>query len=111
MEEIVTTSFVILGFMMRLALPFTVTALLVWLLRRLDLFWQREASVQEQPAEAANQGCWDVQHCSDKQRASCQAYSHQNVPCWQYYRQQEGRLREACLGCKVFQEAPLPVVV
>ncbi|MCI0519368.1 MAG: hypothetical protein L0Z70_03835 [Chloroflexi bacterium] len=114
MQELATTLFVFLGFVMRLALPLAITGLLIWLLRRLDQHWQREAARQGQETltlHVLNTGCWDIQHCSEEQRAVCSAYAHRDIPCWQYYRQQEGRLREACLECKIFQEAPLPFAV
>jgi len=31
------------------------------------------------------------------------------MPCWQVYRAKDGRLLDACLGCKIFLGAPVPV--
>jgi hypothetical protein len=93
----------ILGFILRLAAPVSVTALGVWLLRRLDARWQSEALRQ-----AANVGgltiplqnlnCWDVHDCPPERKANCPAYLNPNMPCWEAHRV-NGQLQEACQNC------------
>jgi hypothetical protein len=56
-----------------------------------------------------NTGCWDVKHCTPEQKAKCPAYAHKETPCWQFYRQKNGALREGCIGCDVFKQAPVPI--
>jgi hypothetical protein len=100
------TLFVFLaGLALRLAVPIGVTALVVILLRRLDLRWQAEAALQHTAAPA--QPCWKLKDCPEQKHANCPAAS-QNVPCWQVFRQKNGYLQEACLGCEVFRRAPTP---
>lgn len=100
------------GLMLRLGLPFAITALLVRLLRRLDARWEAEArQVQSaQPALAPQAGvrCWEVRGCSPRRRANCPAYQHPEVPCWQHFRKRDGQLQSACLDCNVFTHAPAP---
>jgi hypothetical protein len=102
----------VLGLLLRIAIPAGLTVLLVSWLRRLDANWQAEAE-QEVNASGVmrigNRGCWRIMGCSEEKRAGCKAYSHAELPCWQVYRNGDGELREQCLGCKVFREAPAPV--
>jgi hypothetical protein len=53
--------------------------------------------------------CWVANNCSAERRATCPIYGHAEVLCWQYFRDKQGHLREACLGCPVFRSAPMPV--
>jgi hypothetical protein len=99
----------VLGLLIRLAIPIALTALLVWSLRRLDERWQAEAGLT--PAARApigNPGCWKINDCPPESRAKCKAYAHPELPCWQIHRERDGRLLERCLICKVFREAVAP---
>lgn len=106
----ITLTFV-LGLLLRIAIPAVLTVLLVRWLRRLDANWQAEAE-QEIAASGVvrigNRGCWKIMGCSEEKRAGCKAYAHADLPCWQVYRNGSGELREQCLGCQVFTEAPVP---
>jgi hypothetical protein len=101
----------IFGFLVRLGLPVGITTLLVMWLRRLDFRWQKESASEkalpfaEQPH---NTGCWVCNGCSPEKIATCKAYAHPEAPCWQVFRDENGRLRESCLVCSVFRNAPLP---
>lgn len=103
---------VILGIVVRLGIPVGITVLLIRWLRQLDARWQTEArqgaQVQSNRVQARNTGCWDVNRCTSEQKAKCPAYARQETPCWQVFRQSNGVLRENCIGCNVFKEAPLP---
>ncbi len=92
------------GVLVRLALPLTLTVLVVVILRRLDARWQAEAG---QPMVAAVTGprCWEVRGCPPENLTHCAAYGRAE-PCWQLFRAGDGRLREACLNCQVFALAP-----
>ena len=59
---------------------------------------------------ASNPGCWDIKNCSAEQRANCKAHAHPETPCWQLFRERDGRLQERCVGCDVFRKAPVPVL-
>jgi hypothetical protein len=41
-------------------------------------------------------------------RATCVGYQSEQ-PCSQAFREENGYLKERCLGCDVFQKAPIPV--
>lgn len=96
------------GIILRLAIPVGATILLVWFFRRLDERWQSEAEFQE-AVMAKNPGCWKVNQCSASKMAKCQAYNDPSKPCWQHFRESNGRLQERCLGCDVFRKAPIPI--
>ena len=102
----------LLGAMLRIGLPLAVTALLVWLLQQVDAHWQAEAERQRAHAPVTatpRVPCWVINNCSPERRAACPIYGHAEVLCWQYFRDRQGRLRETCLACQVFRNAPIPV--
>ena len=107
---------IILGLLFRLGIPISLTIILVLLMRRLDQKWKEEAARERlrlygSASVAKNTRCWDAKKCSEENKAKCPAYARQDVPCWQLLRDQNGTLRESCLGCNVFREAPIPVLV
>jgi hypothetical protein len=98
---------VLTGIFIRLALPIAGTVLLVALLRRMDAQWQLEAEqLAAVPVEKIN--CWEVKGCSPEDRENCPAF-HSQKPCWQERRMENGYLQDQCLGCEVFEQAPIPV--
>ena len=111
METITSILVVLFGLLLRIGVPLGITILLVWWLRRLDTRWQKE-SAREMAKYALkkprNAGCWKVNGCSPEKRAACKAFARQETPCWQVFRNEDGKLRESCLGCQVFQAAPVP---
>ncbi len=106
MENVYPFMAMLLGLVLRIGIPVFITVLVVLFLRWLDERWQKE-SVDQRVVTARNIRCWDIQRCSEQQRASCSAYAHPEVPCWQHFRDPEGALREQCLGCQVFLKAPV----
>ena len=109
----------LLGVALRIGLPLAATALIVWLLRRLDAHWQAEAERQQARAPVAaalpperglrRTPCWVLNNCPAERRATCPIYGHADLLCWQYFRDRQGHLQEACLKCQVFRSAPRPV--
>lgn len=100
------------GVVFRFGIPAIVTTLVVWLLRRLDKRWQKDAQKQGMvQVRAKNPGCWKINECPEENRVKCKAFNNPNMPCWHHFRDQEGRLRESCLGCDVFQKAPVPIAI
>lgn len=91
------------GVGLRLLIPIAVTALVIFLLRRLDARWQAGTSPDAAPAQKTI--CWKVKACPEATRKSCRA-AKSNMPCWQVFRQQNGYLKEECLKCNVFLQAP-----
>ena len=96
----------VLGLLLRIGIPVTVTALIFFLLRRLDERWQKEALAI--PVISSQQPCWEIKGCSEEKRKHCPASATPNIPCWQVFRTKNGLLREECLGCDVFRLAPVP---
>lgn len=111
MDWLYTFGTLVLGLLLRLAVPIGLTALLVWGLRRLDERWQAEAegvTAVTVAAPARNPGCWKINNCPPENRARCKAYAHPESPCWQVHREKSGRLLERCLICNIFREAVAP---
>ena len=101
-----TTLAFVIGVFLRLIVPLTVTALVVFLLHRLDVRWQAEAEKEHAALVKNNMPCWKEEGLSIDEimvRAS-----KDEQPCWQTHRLANGYLREACLDCEVFLAAPAP---
>jgi hypothetical protein len=113
MEWLNSLGAVVLGLLVRFGIPIGATALIAWLLRVLDLRWQREAearrSVPAVGAAARSVRCWEELGCPEERRQGCPAFARPDVPCWQAFRDAQGSLRPACLECVVFREAPVPL--
>jgi len=107
METITSFLAILAGILIRLALPILLTAILVHYLRKLDAHWQQEA---EKPVLKVKPRCWEIKNCPPKYFAECAAM-RSFLPCWQVYRLPNGHLREKCLDCEVFINAPLPALI
>jgi hypothetical protein len=107
MEIISSGLAVFTGLLVRLAIPLLLTALLILLLRRLDARWQKEAQVPELVVPKPE--CWKIKGCRPENVKICLG-AQSNLPCWQAFRLPNGYLREECLTCKVFTEAPMPAL-
>ena len=104
METVTAILALLTGLLVRLAIPLSITAILIYGLRKLDARWQAEAqdhTLIEKPK------CWEVKSCSLEQKETCAA-SQSPMPCWQVYRLPNGYLRDECLSCAVFRHAPIP---
>lgn len=105
----------LLGILVRIILPITATLLVVGFFRRLDARWQIEAQAQMRArmalAAANHTPCWEQRQCSPERRETCAAYQNRYMPCWQVFRDKDGRLRESCLECDVFLAAPVPAII
>lgn len=110
MKEILALFF---GLLLRLAIPIGITILIAYFLKRIDKRWQDEATqINIVTTSMVSQvPCWERNNCSAEKRASCPAYQNSQIPCWQQFRDSGGRLREGCLGCDIFREAPIPATV
>jgi hypothetical protein len=95
------------GLLLRLGIPITVTALVFALLHRLDQRWQKEALAL--PVIPAGKPCWEIKGCSEEKKKDCEAVAQPKTPCWQVFRARDGVMKEACLGCIVFRQAPVPI--
>lgn len=108
MEPILSTLYVIAGFLLRLAIPLALTVLLIVVLRKLDARWQAEAHLPVLQAQKVE--CWKAKNCPPEQVAHCLG-AQSELPCWQAKRQPNGYLLEECLTCEVFTKAPAPTLV
>lgn len=107
METLVSFLYMIVGLLVRLAIPIFGTVLLVYFLRKLDRRWQAEAELHHQVLEKPE--CWKIKGCPPQQSENCEA-TKSALPCWQVNRLPNGYLNEQCLSCEVFTEAPLPTL-
>ena len=98
----------LLGLIIRLGLPMLVTVLIVIGLRRLDIRWQKEAELERSLFVRDEEPCWKEQGLSMEEIKARAAES--GKPCWQIHRLSNGYLREACLDCEVFINAPAPAL-
>lgn len=98
----------ILGLFVRLGVPLLLTLLVVIGLRRLDIRWQKEAELERNLLIRDETPCWKEQGLAMEEIKSLAAES--NKPCWQLHRLSNGYLREACLDCEVFINAPAPAL-
>jgi hypothetical protein len=108
MESITAVLAVVTGISLRLAIPIGITAIAIYFLRRLDNRWQAEAEEQLLLPAVEKMKCWEINGCTAEMRASCPGCQSEQ-PCWQAFREETGYLKERCLGCDVFQKAPIPV--
>ena len=107
METLVSFLYIIVGLLLRLAIPILGTLLLVYILRKLDARWQAEALLHQQSTE--NFECWKINGLSPQHADKPESYKS-DVPCWQANRLPNGYLRDECLSCQVFTEAPIPTL-
>jgi len=104
-ETINTILAVLTGVVVRLIVPLSVTAFVVYLLRKLDARWQAEAAEENGRLVNGESSCWLEQGLSMDESKRRVASSEQ--PCWQVHRSSSGYLREDCLDCDVFRDAPI----
>jgi len=107
METLTSFLYVLVGLLLRLAIPIAATLLVIYFLRKLDQRWQAEAELQPMTVEKPE--CWKVKGCAPEQIKNCAAASSP-LPCWQANRLSNGYLNEKCLSCEVFVEAPVPTL-
>jgi hypothetical protein len=97
----------VIGTLVRIGVPLALTAVVLSLLRRLDERWQQEAKTL--PVAAPGKPCWEIKGCSEEKKKKCPAAEQRQIPCWQVFRSKDGVLKETCLSCAVFRQAPVPV--
>jgi len=107
METLTSFLAILAGVFLRLVIPIIGTSVLIFFLRRLDARWQAEAKLQPLPVDKPE--CWKIKGCSSEQQKNCMAGSSA-LPCWQVYRLPNGYLREECIACEVFLDAPVPTL-
>jgi len=107
METITSFLAILTGVLLRLAIPIVGTAMLIYFLRKLDARWQAEAQLQPLPVQESE--CWKIKGCSAPEQNNCLAKTS-SLPCWQIFRLPNGYLREECLSCTVFIDAPIPAL-
>src|SRR5580765_2291387 len=107
METITSLLAIIAGLLLRLALPIVGTCILIYFLRKLDAHWQTEAQLASISVQKTE--CWKIKDCSLEEQKKC-VDTFSSLPCWQVYRLPNGYLREECISCEVFIDAPIPAL-
>lgn len=97
---------ILTGLALRLAIPIAITLLAIYILRKVDIRWQEQASQVSLPM-VERPHCWEINNCPAGKIRECPA-RNSTEPCWQVYRLANGYLREECLACRVFHQAPIP---
>ena len=95
---------ILIGLVLRLAVPLALTALIVYSLGKLDARWQAEARDEKKALAVDQMPCMKDEELSIEQMKVRMSLADQ--PCWQTQRLQSGYLNEACLDCEVFLSAP-----
>lgn len=107
METLTSFLAILVGLLLRLAIPIAGTALLIYFLRKLDANWQAEAQLR--PVSVQKAECWKIKGCPPDQQKDCPTAASP-LPCWQVFRQPNGYLQDACISCEVFINAPIPAL-
>jgi hypothetical protein len=111
MEWMDSFAAILYGIVLRFVIPIGITVLLALFLRRLDARWMKEAEERRLRAHSLGADvrqvrCWEGRDCPPEERDQCPAYIQPRIPCWQLFRDHRGSLKETCLSCEVFLEAP-----
>lgn len=98
----------------RFGLPVLITIVVVSILSKFDSRWKEEALARQRQESELGViplvKCWVFKDCSPEMRSKCPAYTDQSMPCWQVFRDKNDFLKEDCLTCPVFRNAPVPSV-
>lgn len=106
MDTLNTFVVFLMGVGLRLIVPLALTALVVIVLHRLDARWQAEAKQEREMLLKNEMPCSKDQSISAEQIK--QRLDSGERPCWQTRRLSNGHLRDDCLTCDVFRDAPVP---
>ena len=110
MDWLTTVFTMIMGIILRVIIPIAATILVIAILKRFDDRWKKESDLDSPVVvKVGNVGCWDINNCSAEKREQCLAFANPDKPCWQVFREEDGRLQEECIGCDIFRHAPVPV--
>lgn len=107
METLGSVLYIVVGLLLRLAIPILGTVLLVYFLRKLDQRWQAEAALHQQGMEKPD--CWKITGFPPQQTETSAVYKS-DLPCWQANRLPNGYMKDECLSCQIFTEAPAPTL-
>jgi hypothetical protein len=110
MQWVNSTLAVLIGLLLRLAIPIAITLLAVYILHKVDVRWQEEAAQMPAPENVEKPQCWNAKNCPVEKKNNC-ASLNSTEPCWQTHRLTNGYLPEECLNCQVFHQAPIPTPV
>lgn len=99
---------------LRFGIPVLITSLIILFLSQIDASWKKEALSKRK--QAGQMGvvplmkCWVYNDCPPEKRGDCPAFRERYLPCWQLFRDEKDNLKESCLGCQVFRNAPVPLI-
>jgi hypothetical protein len=107
MNTLTSILVILTGILLRLVVPLVLTALVVIVLRKLDARWQAEAERESKMLLNGEVHCWKEEGLPSSEIKL--RLTKGERPCWQSCRLSNGNLREKCLDCEVFHDAPVPV--
>ena len=118
MNEALVIFYLIVGILLRIAVPIAITFLLGAFLKRLDAKWRAEGlqTQAQQSAVPAAQAtpqfslaCWEYNQCTPEKMEKCPAYAQNDKPCWEVYRS-NGNLNKPCQTCEYRRLVTAPVL-
>jgi hypothetical protein len=99
---------------LRFGVPVLITSLIILFLSQIDSNWKSEALSKRKEEIKKSvipmMKCWVFNDCPPEKRTSCLAYNEKYLPCWQVFRENNGNLKDGCLDCPVFRNAPIPII-
>jgi hypothetical protein len=107
MQWINSTLAVLIGLLLRLAIPIVITLLAVYILHKVDVRWQEEAAQMPAPEDVEKPLGRNIKNCPVEKKSGFISLNSAE-PCWQTHRLDNGYLPEECLDCQVFHQAPIP---
>ncbi len=108
-QELLDTAIVLLGFLVRIAVPIAITlALGYWLEKKLSPAEEKDEVAQVKRSTVKNPKiiqlhCWDLKRCPSTQRAACAACQHPDLPCWLALQVAGEEVREQCFTCALYK--------
>lgn len=103
MTDLLPLFYVIVGLILRVAIPIGITFLMGWFLNRLDARWQVEAkqvheTLVQRKRPVSVQPCWEYMHCPASVRGNCPIFGKLDLLCWEFFGA-NGTVRPKCQAC------------
>lgn len=114
MTDLLPVFYLIIGVILRFAIPIGITFLLGMYLKRLDQRWQAEAREVQATLKLGRrpvsvQPCWEVKNCKPSAQAKCPAYASPDILCWEVFAA-NGAIRSICQNC-AYRQSVLSVSI
>ena len=109
MDTITTALAVLAGILLRFGLPILVMVIAVYFLRRLDNRWQEEAQENGRSQSCRHRRLPAGKYTTARTRSNAPPISIREPLAGSSSGPMKGLLKESCLDCSVFRNAPVPV--